>query len=228
MKTIINNTVAITCITLLFSCEQKPKATEGIADETPAIPSEIVTRSAPDNLVPTQEESWEIESQEGQNLVFSNGETVQTELYELEYFGKIEAKGKAPFLIVAGRGCDECDENIAIYLHSPDSKTKLGETVAIRYPYPGKELDYEDGSLLNDVRFFFGEVLPGINGAIWYQKTKVDGRLMDNAYLVTVEKGEIKGSTLLKKDMPDINKTLELVSEEKALEVPGVEYYSEP
>lgn len=177
-----------------------------------------------------EENPWEVQSVDGQTLTFRNGQSFTTNLYDLDYIGQLEkASGKAPFLILAGKPCEECDANRAIYFHSPSEGPMPGEEALMRYPFPGKELYYEDGSLLNESRFFFGEVMPGVNGAIWYQNTKVEeGQFVENAYLVQVENGKLKGTQMLKEEVPDIDKTLQMVEQEKALEVPGVEYFSEP
>jgi hypothetical protein len=59
---------------------------------------------------------------------------LKTSLHELRYIDKYNGN-KAPFLILSGRGCDECDANISIYICSPGDvplKVKNGEIV-IRY-----------------------------------------------------------------------------------------------
>jgi hypothetical protein len=77
---------------------------------------------------------------------------------------------KTPFLIFSGRDCDECDANISIYIHSPSNGHLKIENGENRYGFPGSERDFENKNILYKARAFYGQVLPGIRGVIWYQK----------------------------------------------------------
>lgn len=160
-------------------------------------------------------------------LKFKNGKQFNTHLYDPDYLGQVGNGTKAPFLIFSGRDCNECDANISIYIHSPsdgDINVANGEN---SYEYPGIEKGYDNDSLLYKARAFFGHVLPGIKGVIWYQQQLMEDRSFPKSvFLVKLNNG-LKKDTVFK-NTTDLKLTLQLLKEGQCEEIKGIEYSSEP
>jgi hypothetical protein len=66
-----------------------------------------------------------------------NGDEFATRIYRAEYIGQLPARHKAPFLILSGFGCRDCDANRSIYIISPDDGPMGDEGEQRRFSYPG-------------------------------------------------------------------------------------------
>lgn len=68
---------------------------------------------------------------------FRNGQQFATGLYDMTFLGTL-LSGKAPYVVLSGRGCTGCEANVSIYILSPlgsrvaDSTTKVDLS-----PWPG-------------------------------------------------------------------------------------------
>lgn len=216
----------------LFSCNQEKDIKESETIESDKLDA---SKLATDSVKIIQAKSnqpqlttWTFDKIENKKLLFKEGHSFDTELYNLEYIGQVATDNKEPFLIYSGRDCDECDANISIYFHTPrNGKLKVGNGEN-SYSYPGKETDYINNSLIYQARAFYGEVLKGVFGVIWYQKTLQDNNTFKNTvYLAKVEgdsikNQELKGYDNLLKETQSFNKT------GKNKEIKGIEYTSEP
>jgi hypothetical protein len=170
---------------------------------------------------------WAVSRINRSTIEFRNGEHVNTHLYEFKYLGQIENGDRAPFLIFSGRDCDECDENISIYIHSPSNGDLNVVNDENRYEYPGTEKDYENHTLVYKARAFFGEVLPGIKGVIWYQRQLMeDNSLQSSVFLVKLIDG-LKKDTVFK-NTANLKVTLDLLRNGRCHEITGIDYTSEP
>ncbi len=221
----------------LFACSQSEKLPkDDIVEEGKVQASEEVLLSAggPESIKSEapqealQYDTWTFKKVDGSNLIFKEGPVFDTELHELEYIGQIDIDGKAPFLIFSGRHCDECDANTSIYFHSPRNRFQNVSYGENRYLYPGKERDYETDSLLYEARAFYGEVLDGVKGVIWFQKTLLE----DNSFQNSVYLAKIDGGKVVAEEVKDfygrLKKTLALNKVGKNKEIKGREYTSEP
>lgn len=90
---------------------------------------------------PAGMESWRVVRVENPTerpgiIHYSGGQRFQTALMRVEHLGELPAGSKAPFLVLAGYGCNDCDINRALYIHSPSDGPIQGESHP-RYPYPG-------------------------------------------------------------------------------------------
>ena len=198
------------------------KSSQEALSETPA-----ATLSKP---ATTAANAGQVDMTDGKSIVFYNGTEFYTDLFELEYIGSMGGGDSKRFLILSGRACEECDANETIYLLSPEDGAVEDASMLPRFIYPGQEKSYEDGQVLNKSRFFFGEVLPETEGAIWYQQTMdIDkNEYVDNALLVTVQADTLDYQVLTGQQMPGLPATLQLVEQGKAVELPGKEYFNEP
>jgi hypothetical protein len=174
-----------------------------------------------------QKDDWAFSKVSGQNVLFTNGKVFNTSLNSLKYIGQIPVPYRAPYLILAGVYCDGCDANLSLYVHSPSDGPLLTGNGKNRYAYPGTENDYETGALLSRCRFFYGEVLPGRIGAIWYTEVPIgDGKFDRSAFFLEVGSGKKLKNVLTYKD--NLSRTLKLLKQGKCRELPGEEFTSEP
>jgi hypothetical protein len=170
---------------------------------------------------------WDFEKIEGNKLYFKNGEQLKTSLYELKYIGQVPNGNKAPFLILSGRDCDECDANISIYIFSPADGPLKVENGENSYSLPGTERDLEDKNILFKARAFYGLVLSNIKGVIWYQNQLMEnGTWKKSIFLVNLNHPDKKEISM--KDTGQLQETLNLLKQGLCKEIPGVAYNSEP
>lgn len=170
---------------------------------------------------------WTFEKTFGSVLKFINEKEYNTNLFELKYIGQIQNGEKAPFLIFAGRECDECDANVSIYIHSPSNGLLNVENGENSYQYPGEERDFENDSLLYKSRAFYGQVLPNINGIIWYQNQLMENNSWQKSvFLIDVDQSGKIDSVL--KDFGQLKQTLDLLKKGLCTEIKGLKYTSEP
>lgn len=171
--------------------------------------------------------SWEIEKIEGSKLKFTNGKELETYLFNLQVIGLVQSTGLVPYIVMSGRGCNECDANTAIYIHSPAQGSMKQEFEQVRYQYPGVETHYENGDTLYSGRAFYGNVLANTYGAIWYQNILSEsGELEPFTFLVRVKNGVLKDT--IYPDHLQLEETKELLSKKGCFEIEGMVLTSEP
>jgi hypothetical protein len=209
MDRFMKNLCTLTLITLLGcrTTDRPPKASPKPLDTIPL--------------------SWTVDKVDSGRLLFRNAPTIETHLHDLAYIGQVPIGKKAPLLILSGRDCAGCDENISLYMLSPSDGPLNVENGANRNKYPGTEKDYETGKWVYSSRVFYGQVLPDTNGVIWYES-----RLLDNdhqardVYLSWIEHGIHKDTIFDRRE--DISQTLELCEKGRCKEIPGIQYNTEP
>jgi len=162
-------------------------------------------------------------------LELPDGSRFKTTLYELKVIGQLRSAHKLPFYILSGRGCQECDANTSIYIHSPSDGPMKNEAEQQRFHYPGRELDYEDSSLLYEGRMFFGDcVALHPNAAVWFQRYLGE----DKQWHASVFLAELKDDKLiteeLRGELPTVTEAQDAVRKGRCQELPGVDGSSEP
>lgn len=165
---------------------------------------------------------WVFDKAEDRSLFFTNGKSVNTHLYDLRYIGQVARKEMAPYLIFSGRYCNECDEPISIYVHSPsdgDLTVAMGKN---GYSYPGEEKDSATDNLIYQARVFYGEVLDKTKGVIWYQKKITPTRTWQtDIFLIDLTNNTRKEGVV--KDKGQLKQTLNLYRQEKCTEIKGMD-----
>ena len=162
---------------------------------------------------------------DGKTIVWSNGQTFETNIYDLQYIGQLESESKRPYLILSGRQCDECDANTSIYIHSPSDGELKTEDQQDRFGYPGKLLYYMDKELIGESRMFYGQILPNRHGVIWFGKAEDEsGNWVNYVFLAEVT----KDSLTLEVIESTLDLTLAQVKSGLAKELPGLILTSEP
>ena len=168
---------------------------------------------------------WSVVKVEGKELILSSGKRLKTSLFDLKYIGVLQTIDKAPFYILSGRSCSNCDENISIYIWSPDNGPMLSNGKQPRYSYPGKEKDYATNELIFENRMFYNCHSPYENSIIWVQRSLNDKNVWENSvFIVSVVSNQLHETKISKSTKID-----EFVSGKgNCKELPGIETTSEP
>jgi hypothetical protein len=176
---------------------------------------------------PEAPSDWTFDKVEKSNIVFKNGQSFETKLFELEYIGQVSSNNKKPYLIFSGCDCQDCDANISIYIHSPLDGAIIVEHGQNRYQYPGTETDYETDSTLCISRAFYGQVLENINGVIWYENRLLEnGKMGRIVFLSKIENEKLIDTLYI--DNGNLDETLNLLNKRLCIEIQGRKYSSEP
>ena len=118
-----------------------------------------------------REQNWDVKKLNNQQILFENGKSIDTHLYDLTYIDQIDV-GEKVYLIISGRGCEQCDANLSIYVHSPTDGDMLKEANQPRYTYPGSIYDPFSDEVIFSSELYYGNCLPDEGpGLIWVQKS---------------------------------------------------------
>lgn len=168
--------------------------------------------------------SWKFEKVIGQTIYFSDNQQFNINLYDLKYVGQLSTGKDNPFLIVSGRTCRNCDENLAIYIYSPKTGLIQENNEPIRYSYPGKEYDYENNKLVFESRMFYGQCLDKNSSSIvWFQK-ELDP---NEAYKESAFALEIIGENIKESIKKDTDLSIEQIIK-NCNELPGIDVSTQP
>jgi len=122
--------------------------------------------SSRNNIV--EDNDWAIKKITKNVIEFKNGKTVKTNLFELGHIKTIYSQNNTPFLILFGKSCDSCDENLSIFIHNP-KKGDFDVRKSNRYIYPGNLFDFFSEKLLFSSRLFIGTCGFEVVNLIWEQ-----------------------------------------------------------
>ncbi|MFA6023588.1 MAG: hypothetical protein WC781_05860 [Candidatus Pacearchaeota archaeon] len=175
-------------------------------------------------LIVKPKQEWIFDKIVGQTIYFSNDKQFKIDLYDLKYIGQLQIKNKTPYFILAGRSCQDCDENISINIYSPYNGLLKNNGMLTRYSYPGKEYDYIDHKLLFESRMFYGNCFKkGENSVVWVQKQLNDENNFEaNTFILEIVKDNIQ-ETILKDDLSLLDELIKNCNE-----LSGIESVSEP
>ena len=98
----------------------------------------------------------------GDTLRFPDGSAYVSGFTNIEFIGSISAATKAPFIIIAGHECRDCDAPPSVLMRSPsDGPVRRLAGLPGWHPYPGHVIAYnEDSTVLSHSRLFWGLCLP--------------------------------------------------------------------
>jgi hypothetical protein len=161
-------------------------------------------------------------------IVLADSSRFRTTLFDQRVLGQLPAAGKQPYYLLSGRSCVDCDVNLALYLHSPsDGPMRIGLEQP-RYPYPGRETFYEDGTLQYEARAFFGDCAAAYpNAVIWYQRRRDADRWRSSVRVLQVH-GDSVRELLLEQALPDVAEAAAAVRAGHCREIRGIDRASEP
>lgn len=191
-------------VVLLAACGQKPSS-------TPAARAPL----------PTVEEAHSDNGlyQMG-TLDLPNGSKFQTTLFDLKVIGELQTVHKLPYYVLSGVGCEECDANTSIYIHSPSDGPMKDEGTQQRFDYPGQEFSLEDHSVISTTRTFLGDcALDYPNAVIWFEHSIGDDRQWHDAVFVATVQQDHLVDEVPKAGVPTIRRSCGCCSE---VAMPGV------
>ena len=162
-------------------------------------------------------------------LEFSNGSRFQTGIYHLKVLGQLQTVHKLPYYVLSGVGCQECDANVSIYIHSPSDGLMKDEATQPRFSYPGRVIGLEDRGVVSETRMFLGNCVPGHpDPVVWFERLTGD----DKQWHEIVFLAEIKDDRLVleepKTTVPRLGEAEEAVRKSVCHEVPGITQSAEP
>lgn len=104
-------------------------------------------------------------------VVLKDGSRFQTTLFEVKALGALRTERKSPYLVLGARGCDRCDADLSIYIHSPSDGPMQAMATQARHRYPGRVLAAtpRGAQPIYQGVAFIGECLDTYNGAVWVQ-----------------------------------------------------------
>ncbi len=191
---------------------------------SPASPSDSIRAAWSPESITSQRQPNGLDSPA--TIRFHNGRRFATGLYDVKFLGVLPSHA-APYVVLSGRGCTECDANISIYILSPIGPPAF-EATAERYWSPGRETDRETRKIFRKSRAFLGECLPDLGDAIiWYDSlADANGHWRSGLSIA-----HIVGDTVasdLRIPPPPMSGTLRMVQAGKCAEIPGIDESSEP
>jgi hypothetical protein len=162
-------------------------------------------------------------------LDLPDGSKFQTTLYDLKVIGQLRTVHKLPYYVLSGVGCQECDANVSVYIHSPSDGPMKNEGTQPRFEYPGRVISPEDNSVVYETRVFLGNCLDGHPDAVvWFERSMGDDKQWHDSVLLA----EVKDDHLVL-DEPKANAPRPREAEDSARksgcrELPGVRQWEEP
>ncbi|MGH9546089.1 MAG: hypothetical protein ACRD23_12845 [Terriglobales bacterium] len=162
-------------------------------------------------------------------LTLSDGSKFKTTLYDLKVIGKLGTKKKLPYYILSGVGCNGCDANTSVYIHSPSDGPMKNEGEQTRFSYPGSETDYQSGQIVSEARMLYGDCLSSHpNAVVWFYRTLGDDKRWHNGVLVAEVKDDRLVTTELHGELPKPEDAEIGLRTGECSELPGIASYSEP
>lgn len=157
---------------------------------------------------------------------FRNGQQFGTGLYDVTFLGTL-LSGKAPYVVLSGRGCTGCDANVSIHIISPLG-SRVADTTTAFDRSPGREIDRETGKVVRKSRMFIGHCLPDLNdGVIQYDSiAHPSGR-----WLYALSVAHVVADTVasdLHIPPPPIVETMRLSRSGECQEIAGTDQVGEP
>lgn len=190
---------------------------------------QVVWAQEKDSLQLTVDKGWIPKKIEDKIIYFDNGKSFDTQLYQMKYLGQLKTKKKAPYLVLGGFQCSECDANYCIFIHSPnDGPILKHHSSPHSYLYPGRlevvgDVDISDQ--IYETRTFIGDCLPGrSNAVIWYITKHEQGISENSVLIVYIDELDSLKEIELKSNLPNINITLEMVKANKCHEIEGANF----
>lgn len=147
-------------------------------------------------------------------------------LFERKDHGTVTGADGMAYTVCSGRYCDECDADPGLYVFPMNDGLPPTENNANSRMFPGTLRDGETGRVYYEARAFFGEVLQGVPGVIWFESALgTNDSLEHHTVLLDLTQGmqdqQQPGHDLLER-------TLALASAGKCQEITGAERTSAP
>lgn len=130
-------------------------------------------------------------------LRFPDGSEYVSGFRNVEYIGAIAGERKAPFIIIAGHECGECDAPPSVLMRSPsDGPVRNFTGLPGWHPYPGRVIAFNnDSAVISHSRLFWGQCLPERPPGLIEYRTEFAGDGTEPQREVRIT--EIEGDSLL-------------------------------
>ena len=162
-------------------------------------------------------------------LTLSDGSKFQTTLYGVKVIGKLKTKKKFPYYILSGVGCNGCDANRSIYIHSPSDGPMKNEGEQTRFSYAGSETDYQSGQIVSETRMLYGDCFSDHpNAVVWFYRTLGDDKQWHDGVLVAEVKDDRLVTEELKGKLPKPKDAEIALQTGTCSELRGIASYTEP
>lgn len=147
-------------------------------------------------------------------------------LFEREEHGTLTGADGIAYTLASGYHCDECGADRALYVYPSSSGLPPTDDGMNARMFPGILRDGETGEPYFESRAFFGEVLPGVPGVIWYERSLgVENVASAKTVLLDLSMG-MQDSQQPGHDLLD--RTLALAAAGKCTELAGVDRTTAP
>lgn len=144
-------------------------------------------------------------------------------LFDRNIIGKFST-GKNEWYLVSGRLCQNCDENVAIYLAAKNEILGYDSLKLQNYSYPGRLYSFDE-ELLFEARVLYGDCLNASKKTIiWIQREKNNETWVESTFIV-----ELTDTSLVKRFTRFDSKELEKkIRSGLCFELAGRDITSEP
>ncbi|MBK8500375.1 MAG: hypothetical protein IPL52_16540 [Flavobacteriales bacterium] len=147
-------------------------------------------------------------------------------LFDRKELGVVTGTDGRTYIVCSGRYCEECDAETAVYVYDLTIGLPDAEENANARMHPGTARDGETREPYYGSRAFFGEVLQGVPGVIWFERSLgATGDMEERTALLDLSMGmkdsQLQGHALLER-------TLALATQGKCLEIEGIDRTSAP
>lgn len=188
----------------------------------------VETDSQPADSTPSGTPEVVYDERHGE-ITTADSQRFRTTVYGMRVLGRLPTPGKEPYYVLSGRSCVDCDLNVALYVHSPsDGPMRIGGEQP-RFPYPGHEKFYDDGTPLYEARTFYGDCAAAYpNAVVWYQRRRVEADRWQASVLIVQVSGDSLRQVLLEDVLPDVTEAMAAVRAGRCREIPGIDRSSEP
>src|SRR5438093_1114892 len=184
--------------TALSAGQRKVRATE-LSQWEP-----IATIKAPHNDAPDDPDT----------LVLRNGTRFNTGLFSVRFLGFLPRIRKAPYMVLVGVGCTDCDGELAIYVQSPvDGPVRYATQVTSVYPGPAYPApgDSADTSLSATSRVFIGQCMDQMaNGLVWFAAVRDSLGWQSRVHIIDVVSDRLRVRDL-QQPMPRVSAVMSFV-----------------
>lgn len=159
---------------------------------------------------------------------FENGRSFETGIFEPRIVGRLRTGAGAPYLLIAGRRCTECDmAELEIFVVSPDADEVAERPSGLP---PGRLFARSDEVGSNDdvvTRLLFGRCLDADRDiAIWIQRVRPLGRTRweDRVTLVEIDGNELAHRELTRREIAATSRQIvRRLRSQDCIEVPPLE-----
>ena len=184
-------------------------------------------RGSNTNTVGTVSESplWLFHKVEGCCLVFKDHRRINTRLFEVRYIETLN-NNDAPYFVLSGRSCEHCDENVSVFILSPNDTLKTVSEYP-KYSFPRKVYDYETHALVFESKLYLCNTNEKhSNSLVWLQKELNSRNRFDSSlFIVDVLNGVLR-ERKISSQTKGYFENAELLKYSKEIE--GIEVTSDP